>query len=342
MWRSTTTRCCSCARAKFESAIAPLRTILEFQAATPDLEVACGLVLLRRAVSPADVPPRERELVSQAGSAYCVHLARHPEDAVRRFEALVSRHPDERYLRYGWGLALAQQGSAAVARPLPPGDRALPRRRARAAWSSGSGCSPAAATPRPSRRHGTRRGSLPASSRRTWCSAALSPGSAILRRASASWRPPRRWRRGSPRSSWLWHGRTRKPAAAPTPRERGPRSSRSRPARRPASGRDSSADGGTVGAGHLGRRAVIDFEVGSEVEGRVRVGLLTIEGVAVRERDAALDAEVDRLCASLDSGTATGGAPRCRGGGRADALQGDRHRSHRRPGRRTRRFCDGL
>jgi DNA/RNA-binding domain of Phe-tRNA-synthetase-like protein len=44
---------------------------------------------------------------------------------------------------------------------------------------------------------------------------------------------------------------------------------------------------------------VIEFEVSPEVAGRVRVGLLVLEGVAVRENAPALDAEVDSLCASL-------------------------------------------
>lgn len=96
----------------FDLAIAPLREIVQFQAPTPELETACGLVLLRRPLLPADVPEATRPLVQQAGQAYCAHLARHPEQALPRFEALVREHPRERYLRYGYGLALAQQGSA--------------------------------------------------------------------------------------------------------------------------------------------------------------------------------------------------------------------------------------
>ncbi len=44
---------------------------------------------------------------------------------------------------------------------------------------------------------------------------------------------------------------------------------------------------------------MIEFEIGPDVAGRLRVGLLTIEGISVREHDAALDAEVDRACASF-------------------------------------------
>ncbi len=44
---------------------------------------------------------------------------------------------------------------------------------------------------------------------------------------------------------------------------------------------------------------MIEFSVADELRPRVRLGLLVLDGVAVREGDAALDAEVDRLCASL-------------------------------------------
>jgi predicted Zn-dependent protease len=98
--------------AKFDLAIAPLRSILQFQAPTGELELACGLVLLRRPVLPQAIPSAAADLVKGAGEAYCAHLSRHPEIAVPRFEALVAKHPRERYLHYGHGLALAQQGSA--------------------------------------------------------------------------------------------------------------------------------------------------------------------------------------------------------------------------------------
>jgi DNA/RNA-binding domain of Phe-tRNA-synthetase-like protein len=51
---------------------------------------------------------------------------------------------------------------------------------------------------------------------------------------------------------------------------------------------------------------VIDFEIGTDVAGRVRIGLLTLEGVSVRERDDALEAEVGRVCASFRERYGTG------------------------------------
>ncbi len=44
---------------------------------------------------------------------------------------------------------------------------------------------------------------------------------------------------------------------------------------------------------------MLDFQIAPEVAGRVRVGLLVLEGVSVRESDPALDAEVDGTCASF-------------------------------------------
>jgi DNA/RNA-binding domain of Phe-tRNA-synthetase-like protein len=44
---------------------------------------------------------------------------------------------------------------------------------------------------------------------------------------------------------------------------------------------------------------MLDFQIAPDVAGRVRVGLLVLEGVSVRENDPALDAEVDRTCASF-------------------------------------------
>jgi len=99
-------------RGEFDLAIEPLREILQFQPPSPELDLACGLVLLRRPVLPGSIPEADLELVRQAGEAYCAHLARHPEQALPRFEALIRKHPRERYLHYGRGLVLAQQGSA--------------------------------------------------------------------------------------------------------------------------------------------------------------------------------------------------------------------------------------
>jgi tetratricopeptide (TPR) repeat protein len=97
---------------KFEPALVPLRALLSAGAQTPEVLEACGLVLLRRPRLPSEVPATDRALVREAGRAYCAQLDRHTDEAVRLFAALVEERPRERYLHYGYGLALAQAGSA--------------------------------------------------------------------------------------------------------------------------------------------------------------------------------------------------------------------------------------
>jgi predicted Zn-dependent protease len=96
---------------KFEPALVPLRALLSSGAETPEVLDACGLVLLRRPKLPGELPAADRPLLREAGEAYCAQLDRHTDDAVRLFAALVEKHPRERYLHYGYGLALAQAGS---------------------------------------------------------------------------------------------------------------------------------------------------------------------------------------------------------------------------------------
>jgi predicted Zn-dependent protease len=97
---------------KFEPALVPLRALLSSRAPTPEILDVCGLVLLRRPKLPAEIPASDRALVREAGTAHCAQLDRHTNEAVRLFAALVQKHPRERYLHYGHGLALAQAGSA--------------------------------------------------------------------------------------------------------------------------------------------------------------------------------------------------------------------------------------
>lgn len=96
---------------RFEPALVPLRALLSSRAATPEIQDACGLVLLRRPLLPGQVEASDRALLREAGRAYCAHLDRHTEEAVRLFAALVENRPRERHLHYGYGIALAQAGS---------------------------------------------------------------------------------------------------------------------------------------------------------------------------------------------------------------------------------------
>jgi tetratricopeptide (TPR) repeat protein len=97
---------------RFDLAIAPLTALLRSQQETPELVTACGLLLLRRSQLPEAVAAADRPLMEQAGAAYCAHLARRPEEARSRYQALLARWPRQRHLHYGFGLALAQAGSA--------------------------------------------------------------------------------------------------------------------------------------------------------------------------------------------------------------------------------------
>jgi DNA/RNA-binding domain of Phe-tRNA-synthetase-like protein len=69
-----------------------------------------------------------------------------------------------------------------------------------------------------------------------------------------------------------------------------------------------------------GSPGVLEFQIGADVAGRARIGLLTIEGVSVRENDPLLDAEVDRLCASLREGFGQGKSSQLPGAEDARAL----------------------
>jgi tetratricopeptide (TPR) repeat protein len=96
---------------EFERAIPPLRQIAQAGEWPPDILDACGLRLLRRATLPAEVPASDRALVRMAGRAECATLAGRRDAAESAFRELLSAHPRERHLHYGYGVYLAGQGS---------------------------------------------------------------------------------------------------------------------------------------------------------------------------------------------------------------------------------------
>lgn len=65
---------------------------------------------------------------------------------------------------------------------------------------------------------------------------------------------------------------------------------------------------------------MIDFRVAPEIAPRVRVGVLVLEGVSVRERDPGLDADVDATCASFRERHGGGRSSEVPGAGEARAL----------------------
>jgi tetratricopeptide (TPR) repeat protein len=100
---------------EFEAALPALTELAAARPETAELRAACGLLLLRRALLPAAVPPAERQLVDSAGGAYCSYLARRTAEARTRFGQLLAAYPEQEHFHYGYGLFLAQQGDPEAA-----------------------------------------------------------------------------------------------------------------------------------------------------------------------------------------------------------------------------------
>ncbi len=95
---------------RFELAVEPLTTLARTQPEGPSLVAACGLLLLRMASLPSDIPADKREVVEAAGrAAYCA-MGNKPE-ARERFEEALRRFPSTPGLHYGYGGYLRQQGA---------------------------------------------------------------------------------------------------------------------------------------------------------------------------------------------------------------------------------------
>jgi predicted Zn-dependent protease len=101
--------------AEYEPAIPLLTELATASPETADLVAACGLVLLRRPLLPAEVAPADSELVARSGRAYCAYLARRAGEARARFAELLAAYPTQEHLHYGFGLFLAQQADPEAA-----------------------------------------------------------------------------------------------------------------------------------------------------------------------------------------------------------------------------------
>jgi tetratricopeptide (TPR) repeat protein len=97
-------------RGQFELAVEPLTTLAQTKPETPSLVTACGLLLVREARLPAEVPAGRRALVEAAGRAAYAAMAGKPE-ARERFEDAIRRFPREPGLHYGYGGWLRQLGA---------------------------------------------------------------------------------------------------------------------------------------------------------------------------------------------------------------------------------------
>jgi tetratricopeptide (TPR) repeat protein len=94
----------------FELAVEPLATLARTQPESASLVAACGLLLLRMAHLPSDIPADRREVVEAAGRAAYAAMGGKPE-ARERFEEALRRFPSTPGLHYGYGGYLRQQGA---------------------------------------------------------------------------------------------------------------------------------------------------------------------------------------------------------------------------------------
>ncbi len=99
---------------QFELAVQPLSALAQSQPEGPLLVTACGLLLLRRAQLPSEVPGSDRELVETAGRAGYAAMGRKP-DARQRFEHAIRRFPQMPGLHYGYGGYLRGEGPSETA-----------------------------------------------------------------------------------------------------------------------------------------------------------------------------------------------------------------------------------
>ncbi len=89
---------------------AALEKLTELMASGADEDApttaAAGLAALRRPMLPADVPEKDRALITAAGKAVLNTLARRPEKAEADFKALVETYPSTPNVHYSYGAYL--------------------------------------------------------------------------------------------------------------------------------------------------------------------------------------------------------------------------------------------
>jgi tetratricopeptide (TPR) repeat protein len=94
---------------RFQLAV-ELTTLALTQPESPSLVAACGLLLLREAYLPSEIPAMKRDVVEAAGRAAYAAMGRKPE-ARGLFEDAIRRFPTTAGLHYGYGAWLRQQGA---------------------------------------------------------------------------------------------------------------------------------------------------------------------------------------------------------------------------------------
>jgi tetratricopeptide (TPR) repeat protein len=94
---------------QFELALEPISQLCRSQPESPGLVRAAGLMLLRKASFPRDVPQEMQEQVDAAGRAIYSWLALRNDEAQARFEDLIRRFPETPNARYCYGLFLERE-----------------------------------------------------------------------------------------------------------------------------------------------------------------------------------------------------------------------------------------
>jgi len=91
---------------QFELATRPLTVLARAEPESTGLVEAIGLMMLRMAMFPEDIPEGRRDLVRQAGHAGYLHLARKGEEAGAAFAQLAASYPSEPWVHYAYGIFL--------------------------------------------------------------------------------------------------------------------------------------------------------------------------------------------------------------------------------------------
>jgi tetratricopeptide (TPR) repeat protein len=96
---------------QFERAVEVYTHLARTSPESPDLLDEIGLLILREARLPSEIPEDRRALVREAGRAGYLHLSLRGQEAARAYAALVEAHPEEPWVHYAYGVFLLRTDS---------------------------------------------------------------------------------------------------------------------------------------------------------------------------------------------------------------------------------------
>ena len=96
---------------EFELALQPLTILARATPEKPEVVSAVGLVLLRMAMLPSEIPAERLDLVQKTGRAGAFHLADRASDAERAYAEVVAAYPLEPWVHYAQGVFLLRTDS---------------------------------------------------------------------------------------------------------------------------------------------------------------------------------------------------------------------------------------